>query len=1155
MEQPIVARYVGTVKAEPPTGKLKEVDHGVSPLKPEPKRRKLGCLLNQKRSPNELQPTPVHEERCCNCTKSSTCSTLRCECRKADRRCLSCDCLVQCRNADSNITPQCKFITTAPEDDDLSVLAKVLNFEALHKNSKTQTKDEKDDNDAQTKEAESAGSREKEKDKEGKAMESGDLPDAIISEADGMMDKVYGDHVHQNSGQHLKDGVSDDAEWQDYWRRLIVFPSQMYDVPSGAVGKRFLEMVVDLLEGIHDRRWNSERFIVFQLVILQRSRDVKQAKDIRKRMARRMDAWSEGKFSMLVQDTERALKSYLSTKQGNVTPEQRAKIFHGKMLRGDVRGAVRYLTARDKGSVLMPDKIDEKSGDTVAEVLASKHPEARMPVASSLHQYANTPDFVDVDVTEETVEKVARRLSGSAGVGGTDSHALQHWLLRFGAVSRKLRAVVAKLVDWLSNSFPPWAAYRAIMAGRLCGTEKGSGGGVRPLCIGEIWRRLFAKCLLLVAGSEAKEACGIDQLCAGLEAGIEGGIHAMQHLWAQHQHADDWGFLLIDAKNAFNEQNRTAMLWAVRHEWPSGARFVFNCYRHWSTLILRSGNGTANFLHSKEGVSQGDPLSMFAYGLGILPLIRQLKADFPEVEQPWYADDAGAGGNFSEIRRFFSKLEEIGPNYGYYPEPSKSILVVRQHNLEAAKRAFPDFGFKVTTGSRYLGGFIGEDAALKEWLAEKTEIWEEAVVDLAAAAPNFPQAAYAGLQKSLQQEWQFVQRVTKNVGPEFEAVELALSGTFLPTLFGDDYGDDDPRRNISCLPVKWAGLAIPNPTSAADANYEASILICSHILAAFRGVETFRSAKHTSVISEVKTELKLRNRNKYENEMTLLTSKLPCDDRRTILRGQETGQWLSVLPSTVNGTELSAVEFRDALNLRYARTPGGLQSSCDGCNQQFSVRHALECKKGGLVISRHNEIRDELIDIASKAYSPSAVRDEPKIQNSRNSEEKSDEENKDKSVKRLLRNNRNEDRGDILIRGLWARGTDCIIDVRVTDVDAKSNRSKDPLKVLAAHEREKKKKYLGACLEQRRHFSPFVVSTDGLLGKEAKILLKKLSLRLAEKWEKPYSEVCGFVNARMSIAIVRATHLCLRGSRIPTSKMCNRLPQWEDKAGLGLFRR
>jgi hypothetical protein len=68
------------------------------------------------------------------------------------------------------------------------------------------------------------------------------------------------------------------------------------------------------------------------------------------------------------------------------------------------------------------------------------------------------------------------------------------------------------------------------------------------------------------------------------------------------------------------------------------------------------------------------------------------------------------------------------------------------------------------------------------------------------------------------------------------------------TLFGDDYGnDDDPRRNISCLPVKWAGLAIPNPTLAVDANYEASTFLCSHILAAFRGVDAFRSAKHKLV--------------------------------------------------------------------------------------------------------------------------------------------------------------------------------------------------------------------------------------------------------------------------------------------------------------------
>ena len=57
------------------------------------------------------------------------------------------------------------------------------------------------------------------------------------------------------------------------------------------------------------------------------------------------------------------------------------------------------------------------------------------------------------------------------------------------------------------------------------------------------------------------------------------------------------------------------MLWTVRHKWPSGARFSFNCYRHWATLVIRAGYGTGNFLYSKEVVTQGYTLEMVAYGL------------------------------------------------------------------------------------------------------------------------------------------------------------------------------------------------------------------------------------------------------------------------------------------------------------------------------------------------------------------------------------------------------------------------------------------------------------------------------------------------------------------------------------------------------------
>jgi hypothetical protein len=116
------------------------------------------------------------------------------------------------------------------------------------------------------------------------------------------------------------------------------------------------------------------------------------------------------------------------TQSTGLTPEQRAKVFHRKMLHGDVRGAARYLTNRD---ILQPNDINEKTGDLVETVLISKHPDARIHKPESLPKYDNSPDFVDVDITEEAVEKVARQLSGSAGLGGTDSHALKHWLHRF----------------------------------------------------------------------------------------------------------------------------------------------------------------------------------------------------------------------------------------------------------------------------------------------------------------------------------------------------------------------------------------------------------------------------------------------------------------------------------------------------------------------------------------------------------------------------------------------------------------------------------------------------------------------------------------------------------------------------------------------------
>ena len=147
-----------------------------------------------------------------------------------------------------------------------------------------------------------------------------------------------------------------------------------------------------------------------------------------------------------------------------------------------------------------------------------------------------------------------------------------------------------------------------------------------------------------------------------------------------------------------------------------------------------------------------------------------------------------------------------------------------------------------------------------------------------------------------------------------------------------------------------------------------------------------------------------------------------------------------------------------------------------------------------------------------------------------------------------------EQKGDLLIRDLWDNGTDSIHDMRVVNTDAKSYWGRTQEKCLEEADRGKKKMYLEACLQQPRHFSPFVAYIDGLLGVEATATLKRIASCLASKWKQPYSQTCGYVTRRVAITMVRATHRCIRGSRVPAHRSSVQRPQWEDRAGLALFR-
>ena len=209
----------------------------------------------------------------------------------------------------------------------------------------------------------------------------------------------------------------------------------------------------------------------------------------------------------------------------------------------------------------------------------------------------------------------------------------------------------------------------------------GQAGKGQEVRVEETWWRLMDKCLLQVTGQEAKAARGTENIARSIEAGIEGGIHAIRMMWQHHSQEEDWGLLLIDARNVFNEENRTAVIWDVSHDWPSCMQFTFKCYSHWATLVVRNTeDGSGHFLYRNYGVTQGDLLAMITYVIGVIPLIRELRDSPPRVTQAWYADDTGARGGLRAQPGTITGSAVKGPLRSYFPELTKSILVVALRN-------------------------------------------------------------------------------------------------------------------------------------------------------------------------------------------------------------------------------------------------------------------------------------------------------------------------------------------------------------------------------------------------------------------------------------------------------------------------------------------
>ena len=71
---------------------------------------------------------------------------------------------------------------------------------------------------------------------------------------------------------------------------------------------------------------------------------------------------------------------------------------------------------------------------------------------------------------------------------------------------------------------------------------------------------LFEKSVLKVMGPEDTNTFQDNPLCDGIKSVIDGVVHGVQVIWDDNSSMENWDFILMDAKNAFNEINCIGIL-------------------------------------------------------------------------------------------------------------------------------------------------------------------------------------------------------------------------------------------------------------------------------------------------------------------------------------------------------------------------------------------------------------------------------------------------------------------------------------------------------------------------------------------------------------------------------------------------------------------
>lgn len=252
---------------------------------------------------------------------------------------------------------------------------------------------------------------------------------------------------------------------------------------------------------------------------------------------------------------------------------------------------MRLLTSKDSIAI---------SNENTLEALKEKHPS---PSHSLQLPERPTLENESYAVNDKEVKKAINsfRYGSASGIDGMSPQHIKD-IISYSAGEAGTQALssITRLCNFILSGNVNQNICKYLYGASLCALRKKC-GDIRPIAIGNFFRRLVSKLVCSKIKNEIVPYFCPHQVVFGSRLGCESAIHAVRSTVLNSRNTPKI-VLKVDYKNAFNSIERDAMLTEIMKKAPKMYSYLWQCYSEPSNLYCGE-----NMIRSEVGAQQGDP--------------------------------------------------------------------------------------------------------------------------------------------------------------------------------------------------------------------------------------------------------------------------------------------------------------------------------------------------------------------------------------------------------------------------------------------------------------------------------------------------------------------------------------------------------------------